>query len=222
MSIYINHSTNDVSTNAGGKVTSGGNSVITSADAATDAAVGIVELATSAEVQTGTDTGRVPSVSSLRGGLLVSGTAIATTSGTSHDFTGIPAWVQRVDIIFNEVSTNGTVNRLVQLGDSGGIETSGYLGAGSLIGSTVGSTLYAIGFGIRLASATDTWSGIISLLKISGNTWVASGVLSTSNAANTLTVAGSKTLTGDLTTVRITTVNGTDTFDAGSVNIIYE
>lgn len=221
MSVYINHSTNDVSTNAGAKVTSGGNTVITTTDAATESASGIVELATSAEVQTGTDTGRVPSVSSLRGGLLVSGTAIATTSGTSHDFTGIPSWVKKIKLGFSDVSTNGTSLIQVQIGDSGGIETTGYsCGAFQHLDTPANSTT---GFLlVATISAGSAVSGIATLVKIDGNLWAFSSTIGFSSAATAAMSGGSKTLTDVLDRVRLTTVNGTDTFDAGKFNIIYE
>jgi len=57
-------------------------------------------------------------------GVIVSGTAVASTSGTSIDFTSIPSWVKRVTVMFAGVSTNGTGSYLIQIGDSGGIETS--------------------------------------------------------------------------------------------------
>lgn len=225
MSINIRHDTNDISTNAGAKVTSGGNTVITTTDAATDVTSGIVELATSAEVQTGTDTGRVPSVSSLRGGLLVSGTAIATTSGTSHDFTGIPSWVKKITIMLSGVSTNGTSVPLIQIGDSGGIENTGYLGASTTAVNVVATANYTTGFGIGQShAATDTDHGTITLtlLNASTNTWTAYGVIGLSDIAAMKYTAGSKSLSATLDRVRLTTVNGTDAFDAGSINIIYE
>lgn len=223
MSINIRHDTNDISTNAGAKVTSGGNTVITTTDAATDVTSGIVELATSAEVQTGTDTGRVPSVSSLRGGLLVSGTAIATTSGTSHDFTGIPSWAKEITVMLSGVSTNGTSIVLIQIGDSGGVENTGYLShAGVIQGGVTGSADYTTGFGLSHDNvATNTVSGFYTLYLISGTTWVLSG--SARQANNRLCFSGGeKSLSGVLDRVRLTTVNGTDTFDAGLFNIIYK
>jgi len=55
---------------------------------------------------------------------ITSGTAVASTSGTSIDFTGIPSWVKRITVMFDVVSTNGSAIILIQLGDSGGIETT--------------------------------------------------------------------------------------------------
>ena len=62
---------------------------------------------------------------------IVSGTSVASTSGTSIDFTSIPSWVKRITVMFDGVSTNGTSNLQVQIGDSGGIENTGYTAAAS-------------------------------------------------------------------------------------------
>ena len=158
--------------------------------------------------------------------VLTSATAQASTSGTSIDFTGIPSWVKRITVMFNGVSTNGTSNPQVQLGDSGGIETTGYLGSSSIILNVVGSQSYTSGFVIGGSSGNWTSSkvahGAVTITNISGNNWVAFGAFGGSDAGYTLLLGGSKSLSDVLTQVRITTVNGTDTFDAGSINIIYE
>jgi hypothetical protein len=74
--------------------------------------------------------------------------------------------------------------------------------------------------------ASNTWAGqaILSLLNSSTNTWTESHVLvpnvSTSNARLGMG-GGSKSLSATLDRVRITTT-GTNTFDAGTINILYE
>jgi hypothetical protein len=124
--------------------------------------------------------------------------------------------------MFNGVSTNGSSSPLVQLGDSGGIETTGYGGSGSLIASTVTTQNYTTGFGERSQDAAAVRTGLWIITNVSGNIWVCSGVLGRSDAAITSVTGGTKTLSDTLTQVRITTANGTDTFDAGSINILYE
>jgi hypothetical protein len=140
----------------------------------------------------------------------------ATTSGTSKDFTGIPAGVKRITVMFRGVSTNGASAYLVQLGDSGGIETTGYL-SGSLTSS------FTTGFGIASGGAGDISHGsiVLSLENPSTFSWVASGAVYP-GAGSTLSCAGSKSLSAELTQIRVTTVNGTDAFDAGAINISYE
>jgi len=153
-------------------------------------------------------------------GTLVQGTAVASTSGTSIDFTNIPSWVKRITVMFDGVSTNGTSMVCIQLGDSGGIETTGYNG-----GATNQSPTYTANtVGLNLVGqvvANASFMGQAVLTNISGNNWVLSaGVqLSISNIA---AAGGSKTLSATLDRIRITTVNGTDAFDAGSINIQYE
>jgi hypothetical protein len=155
---------------------------------------------------------------------LVSGTSQASTSGTSIDFTGIPSWVKRVTVMFNGVSTNGTSNYQIQIG-SGSVTTTGYLSVSSVNAvSSVGSTAFTTGFGIQngATAATTVNQGAVTIYLLSGNVYVANGLVSNSDVARTVNTAGSITLGGALDRVRITTVNGTDTFDAGSINILYE
>lgn len=155
-------------------------------------------------------------------GVINSRTAVASTSGTAIDFTGIPAGVKRITVMFSAVSTNGSSNWQVQIG-SGSFTSSGYVGSSSLLDSVVSSTAFTAGFGIRANSATIAVNGTLILTLITGNTWVASGAFSGSTSAvSTLVSGGSLALSGTLDRVRITTVNGTDTFDAGTINILYE
>ena len=165
------------------------------------------------------------STSGLPAQALTSGTAVASTSGTSIDFTGIPSTVKRITVMFSGVSTNGTSINLIQIGDSGGIENTGYSGVGTSITSTPGVIVAAqtAGFGIGgNNSAANTKNGNAVLTMLTGNTWTINGQFAFGNEARTDFTAGSKTLSGTLDRVRITTVNGTDTFDAGSINILYE
>jgi hypothetical protein len=154
-------------------------------------------------------------------GVLTSGTAVASTSGTSIDFTSIPSWVKRITVMLNGVSTSGTSNYQLQIGD-GSVNTTGYSSVGTGMDVTgVTITAYTTGFGIRSTSATYALSGSVVFTLVSSNIWVANGLLSTATPF-VFTTSGTKTLTGVLDRVRITTVNGTDTFDAGSINILYE
>jgi len=145
-------------------------------------------------------------------------TAQASTSGTSIDFAGIPSWVNRITVMFNGVSTNGSSDPLIQLGDAGGIETAGYVAHSSDRGADVTSTA---GFILTRASvASSALYGIATICKLSGNLWVSSANISITDLVSSS--VGSKTLSDTLTQLKITTVNGTDVFDAGSINISYE
>jgi hypothetical protein len=154
---------------------------------------------------------------------ITSGTPVSA-SGTSIDFTGIPDWVKRITVMFNGVSTNGTSVLLVQLGDSGGIENTGYLSTGSLVAASVASAAYTTGFGLSSSNvATYVFNGAVTISLIDGFSWVESATLSLSTGVTATSLSGgSKTLSAALDRIRITTVNGTDTFDAGSINILYE
>jgi hypothetical protein len=160
------------------------------------------------------------------GGVLgpVLGTEQATTSGTSINFTNIPSWVKRITVQLVGVSTSGTSNLLVQIGDSGGIEDTAYV-SGAWQGGTgdtsATSTAGMIATAAVTAAGTMTGAVTLTLEDSSDNTWVATGALIRSDGAGQLS-AGSKALSATLDKVRLTTVNGTDTFDAGSVNILYE
>lgn len=155
-------------------------------------------------------------------GALVSGTAVASTSGTSIDFTGIPSWVKRVTVIWNGVSTNSTSTRRIQIG-SGSVQTTGYSCAFGYATSAVASVTSTAGFDVINGSAAEVVSGHMILTNISGFVWVASAVFTTSGGTAGLYYSGGNvTLSGALDRVRITTANGTDTFDAGSINILYE
>lgn len=154
---------------------------------------------------------------------LVRATAVATTSGTSIDFTSIPSWVRRITVMLDGVSTNGTSPVQIQLGDSGGIETTGYFSdAMSITSPSVPAyAAYSSGFVSPGSTAAASRFGFLTIANVSGNTWVASGT-DGDNATFAGTFQGSKALSATLDRVRLTTINGTDTFDAGLVNIIYE
>lgn len=157
---------------------------------------------------------------------LTSGTAQASTSGTSIDFTSIPSWVKRITVSFVGVSTSGTSNVQVQIGDSGGVETTGYLGSVSQIAaSTPSSATLNSGFPVTLGIAAASvihGSVVLSLVNAATFTWASTSTISYSNTAQTNVGAGSKSLTATLDRVRITTTGGAETFDAGSINILYE
>ena len=156
---------------------------------------------------------------------MVLGTAVASTSGTSIDFTGIPSWAKRITVMFNGVSLSGTSTPQIQLGDSGGIENTGYIARTSWLQTAGGITTLISTTGIPIngfGGATETYYSVIELRTFDSLTWI--GNVSSTSTASTgnATGTGIKTLSSTLDRVRITTVNGTDTFDAGTINIMYE
>jgi hypothetical protein len=150
---------------------------------------------------------------------LTSGTTVASTSGTSIDFTSIPSWVKRVTVMFNGVSTNGSSALMVQLGTSGGFVSTGYI-SGSETGTGSGSITSGLACGrAGVVTSSSTYYGFLEIVTLGSNVWVSSG--NTWDASSCYTNAGGVTLGGTLTQVRITSVSA-DTFDAGSINILYE
>lgn len=159
----------------------------------------------------------------VTGGAITSGTAVASTSGTSIDFTSIPSWVKRITVMFNGVSTTGTSLIQVQLGDSGGFETTSYSGYYAWIStSAVSGASSTTGFQFNSNSAGNNLAGNVVICNLSGNIWTASLMVGSPGAGTSNTGGGVKELSATLDRIRITTVNGTDTFDAGSINIQYE
>jgi hypothetical protein len=142
-------------------------------------------------------------------------------TGTSVDFTDIPSWVKRITITIGGMSTNGTARPMLRLGDSGGIETSGYSG---LLAASSGATVdNTTGFYVAeaVAAATTLTGRIVLDLHNTANAWIAT--INVVSSGGTLhTGGGAKVLTDTLDRIRFTTANGTDTFDAGTVNIHYE
>lgn len=153
-------------------------------------------------------------------GLLVSGTSVSA-SGTSVDFTGLPAGVRRITVMFSGVSLSGTDNILIKLGTSSGIVSTGYNSAcGNIATSTASVATSSAGFVSFSGTASFSQIGSLTITNITGNVWVASGVVRNSTS-NINYLAGDITLGGTLDRVQIAT-NGSNTFDAGTINILYE
>jgi hypothetical protein len=153
---------------------------------------------------------------------IVSGTAQASTSGTSIDFTGIPSWVKRITVMVREISTNGISPYQIQLGTSGVPVTSGYFSSCGWAGGTT-NTPSTTGLIIQAnPTATSTSSGSIIITKLNLNIWCSQGIITQTSTNTVPTSAGSVDVGGVLDMIRITTVGGANTFDAGSINILYE
>lgn len=155
---------------------------------------------------------------------ITQGTAVASTSGTAIPFTGIPATAKRITVMFNGVSTSGSSNIIIQLGfgatptyvTTGYLGAAGQFGGGSLTNNTTGLLV-----GVAISSAVVlNGSSIIS--SFGTNIWVMQSSLGRSDSANGVTSAGSISVANQLTAIRVTTAGGTDTFDAGSINVLWE
>lgn len=188
--------------------------------------------ASQAEMEAGTEAAlrsmsplRVAQAISAQSGIVL-GTPTASTSGTSIDFTGIPAGTRRMTIMLAGVSVNANSPIMFQLGDSGGVETSGYTGCAVQLATPnlVTATALSAGFQMQSADAANAFTGkiIFDLEDSSDNTWVATALFSKDASSAHDQIAGRKALSAVLDRVRITSVSGTAVFDAGEINISYE
>ena len=169
-------------------------------------------------------TGTITASGGVSGGIR-SGTAVASTSGTSIDFTSLPTGLKRITVMFTGVSTNGSSNIQIQIG-SGSVTTSGYTSsctASFSSSSTASSATSGFLVTSSLGASTVT-SGAHTIFLVGSNTWVNNGTTGYSVSATGIQSSGgtSPALGGVIDRIRITTVNGTDTFDTGSINILFE
>ena len=153
---------------------------------------------------------------------IVSGTAVASTSGTSIDFTSIPSWVKRITVMFSGVSLSSTAQILVQLGTGATptYTTSGYIASSAGIATSGTVSSVTSGFNIKTDGGGQTVSGTMTIVNITGNSWVSSHATKQSTTT-VITGGGDVSLSATLTAIRITSTS-TDTFDAGTINILYE
>jgi hypothetical protein len=157
------------------------------------------------------------------GGRMVLETAQASTSGTSIDFTGIPSWVKKITVMFSGVSTSGTSIVQIQIG-SGSFQTTGYRGSVDTSATTVNAASVTTGLALERAGgvgAANSRNGAATFMLLGSNIWAGAAQIGY-EAGQLSHAACAVTLSGTLDRIRITTVNGTDTFDAGSINILVE
>ena len=158
----------------------------------------------------------------VKSNFITLGTVQNTTSGTSIDFTSIPSWAKRITVMLNGVSTNGVSLPQIQLG-AGSIDSASYLGSASEVSGATSTANFSSGILLQSGgNAASILYGSVTLINMGSSNWITSGNVGRSNTSSTTMVAGGKTLSGTLDRLRLTTVNGTDTFDAGSVNILIE
>ena len=151
------------------------------------------------------------------------GVNVATTSGTSVSLTtSIPTWANRVTISGRGVSTNGTTAFYVRLGTSSGLVTSGYAGVWAIYGGSSGGGSVTAGMLIPGGTAADLRTFNITFTKLTGNIWVGSAVGCFEGTSALLGSATQVDLGATLDRISLVTVNGTDTFDAGSATVWWE
>lgn len=155
---------------------------------------------------------------------VVKGTKVNTTSGTTVDFTSIPSYAKRITVMFDGVSCSANAQLGLRIGDSGGIEDTGYVSGcftAASSGAFANSTVRFILTHSSMNTASNAYYGSVILTNLDGNSWASQGVLHAAPtygapAAN----AGTKTLSGTLDRLQIAFISGN--FDAGQINIMYE
>jgi hypothetical protein len=126
--------------------------------------------------------------------------------------------------MFNAISTNGSAKPTIRLGTSSGAEASGYLGVTSNIGDSAATySNLTTGFDVlQTGLSSIVFYGHMVLCNLSGNIWTCNSTIGRTDNNFYGFCSGAKTLGGTLDRVVFTTSNGTDSFDGGSVNIMYE
>lgn len=150
--------------------------------------------------------------------------SVASTSGTAVTFTSIPTWAKKITISLSGVSTNGTSPVQLRIG-SGSIDSTTYQSGGTYVGGTNEASGTNSGTGVVMegsGSASILRHGHVVLTHLGSNVWTVSGVIGRQESAYAHIFGGSHTLAGVLDRVQLTTVNGTDTFDAGTVGVLVE
>ena len=145
-----------------------------------------------------------------------------TTGGTEIDFTGIPSGVTKITLLWNEVSSSGTSDWIIQIGDSGGVETTGYR---SSTQEGTANTQSTVGFIVQNSTASGLYTGSYTfyLEDSAAFTWNGRGSFARTDGGSGGHMAGRKSLSAELDRIRLTTVGGSDTFDANEgINVRYE
>jgi len=205
---YVSGVTSAIQTQLSGKqatITGGATTIVSSNLTASRALVSDSSGKVAASSVTSTELGLLSGLTSLSS--ITQMTAVSPTSGSTVDFTSIPSTVKKITVVLNGISISTTADIGIRLGDSGGVETTGYT-------CTDGDTTL---FYMGNIGAAGTLSGLATIANVSGNIWVMSYSSSDSTTPNG---CGTKTLSGTLDRVQLVTASGT--FDAGTVNVLYE
>lgn len=193
-------------------------------NASTSGVGGLVSTADNSgilELQSGGNTKFTVSSEGAYGTLRMEAAKAAT--GTAVDFTGIPAWVKKITVLFAGVSSNGTSSYVVRIGGASGISATSYeAGSTHFSSNAVGGEAHTTGFGIRCNQAAILTSGNMFICRMSDIVWTQSNVFGGSSTNFSVIGGGMKVLNEPLTQLRITTINGTDVFDAGYFSLILE
>lgn len=159
-------------------------------------------------------------ISSTGGGSGWGSATVASTSGVAIDLTGIPVGATRLTVAFSGVSHAGGANVLVQLGTASGVETTGYASGGASGATGVASAASSAGIPLRFNTNGNVFSGLLTLVAIGSNAWVAAGAFGEESGAFGAS-GGRKTLSGALDRIRVTTSAGNIAFDAGTITVAW-
>ena len=160
--------------------------------------------------------------------------AVAVPSGGVHrndislasarSFTSIPAGVNKMTLTVVNLSTNGTVSPVVQLGTSSGLQITSYTGKAVSMSATpsiviaTNSSGFLFGGGSWAAGVTITGTIEFQRLGPSSNVWIARGQIARTDTDQIQFVSGAITLAGALDRLEIVT---SDTYDNGTAGLMY-
>ena len=188
----------------------------------------LLSTGTSGQLLTSGGAGVAPSYTTISTGYTITAEQ-ATTSGDGITFSGIPSGVKRVIMMVEGTSPGTDGDIYIQLGDGGGLETSGYLAAGAYVlqVSTTGVTRSTSSFLWRTeGDPAWTYNGAMNffLKDVSNNTWVARqdgghGAGAADGGRQATLGGGTKSLSAVLTQIKVFPQNGD--FDAGSISLMY-
>jgi hypothetical protein len=186
--------------------------------AASTTATGVVKLATTAEMATGTAS-TVPTVATIRTDLVVEGTETAVTGSAQALFTGIPSWATTVRLCLRNVSLSGAGAITFLLGKSTGLVDAGYEGSYQIGGTAGGPTTTAFVCTDTLG-ASDLMSGICEAIHVSGDLWAVRCTIGSATQAGISTCTGTVALGATLDRIALQTTGGAS-FDAGTATLSY-
>lgn len=152
------------------------------------------------------------------------GTATTLTTQVNVNYSSLPAGLNRITCMWSALSINGASGWTIRLGDSGGVENTGYTGRVSYVSGTSANS-YTLSSGCFWSGGvlnTNNESGVLTFVRLDGNTWMYEGSNNRVDVNTQYFMTGWKTLSAELTTVQFITGNGTDQFDNGTINIFYE
>jgi hypothetical protein len=193
---------------------------------------GINAVGTAGNLLTSNGTAWISSAPAASG--LISGTAQSLVGQNSVNFTSLPSGIKKLTVIIRNASTNGTSIPVVRIGAQNSIASAAtfYLGTQMAIisGGNPGSTADTTGVILNNSNAAaNVYQGTVEFTALESNyTWAYSAQISLSNTTRLMINNGTIALgdyyvgAAELSNVRLTTINGTDTYDAGTINIVYQ